>query len=140
MSIQNALNTAIYSRLTGGTVLTALLTNGTASIYFMQAPDNLTDADYVVWNYQAETDDNLDPTRMKQVILNVKGVSRTGPARAGSIDAQIDALLHHSPLSASGWANIWIAREEGFQTVEIDQAGTQYFQSGAMYRAILDQQ
>jgi hypothetical protein len=136
MSAFNALNTAIYSTLSGGTALTALLA-GTTSVYYLQAPDAAT-FDYVVWNWQAgPTDDNETAKRAVGGLAFVRTYSATSAARAGSIDAQIDALLHGKTLTVSGWANFWTAREESLSLVETDEAGRQTFMAGATYRVRL---
>jgi len=136
MSAYNALNTAIYSTLSGGTALTALLA-GTTAVYYMQAPDAAT-LDYVVWNWQAgPTDDNETAKRANTGLAFVRAYSGTSAARAGSIDAQIDALLHNKTLTVSGWTNFWTAREESMSLVEVDEAGKQIFMAGATYRVRL---
>lgn len=146
MSIQNLLNAAIYSRLTGGTALTNLLSTPT-SVYFLQAPDDLEDTEYVVFNYQGGGDQNIVPGRLKNNVLNVRAISRangkaanSGPALAGSIDAQVDALLHQNPLTVAGYCNFWIARETDFSLTENDDAGIQSWNSGGLYRIRLDKE
>jgi len=132
MSAFNALNTAIYSTLSAGTTLTALLA-GTSAIYNMQAVDGAT-FDYVVWNTQGGGDDNLTAHRTKNLVLFVRGYSSTSAARAGSIDTQIDALLHKAVLTVSGWSNFWAAREEDVATVEVTESGNKIWMAGGMYR------
>ena len=132
MSAFNALNTAVYSTLSAGTALTALLA-GTTAIYNMQAPDGAT-FDYVVWNLQSGIDDNMTAHRTKNLVVFVRGYSSTSAARAGSIDAQIDALLHKQVLTVSGWSNFWSAREEDLETVEVTEAGNTIWMAGGMYR------
>ena len=58
----NALTSAIYTTLTGGTALTSLLA-GTASVYYNAAPDDAT-FPYVVFNYQSNLEENQTPSRM----------------------------------------------------------------------------
>ena len=136
MSAFNALNTTIYSALSGGTALTALL-HGPTSVYYMQAPDAAS-LDYVVWNWQAgPTDDNETAKRANTGLVFVRAYSGTSAARAGSIDAQIDALLHGAELTVSGWNNFWTAREESMSLVEVDEAGKQIYMAGATYRVRL---
>ena len=134
MSSQNALNAAIYSKLTAGTALTSLLA-GTTSIYFLQAPDN-SSLPYVEFSCPSELDQNLIPTRMKDIVLRVQAVAST-PALAGTLDAQMDAILNEASLTITGWTNLWMRRENGFQTVITDQAGVRYYVSGADYRVEL---
>jgi hypothetical protein len=143
MSIQNALNAAVYTTLTGGTALTNLLSSET-SVYFLQAPDDCTDTEYVVFSYQGGGDENQIPNRMKNNVLNVRAISgggtASGPALAGSIDAQIDALLHLKPLTVAGWENFWTAREMDIVLMENDEAGIKFFTSGGLYRIRLDKE
>lgn len=138
MSIQNVLNTAIYSRLSGGTALTSLLSGGTASpsVYFQQAPDGVVQP-YVVFFIPSEIDLNLISHRMKDIVVRVQGYS-TSPALAGTIDSRIDALLHDVELSlGTPWTNIWLRRENGYQFVSPTEAGIRYYTSGADYRVEL---
>ncbi len=139
MSSQTSLNTAIYTKLAGtaGTALTSLLSGGTASpsVFFAQAPDNAT-LPYVVWLYPSELDRNLIQHRMKDIVLRVYAVA-SAPAQAGTIDAAIDTLLHSATLTmgtASGYTNIWLRRENGYQLVTTSEAGLRYYTSGADYR------
>jgi hypothetical protein len=147
MSIQNALNTAIYSQLAGtsATALTSLLAGGTGgtSVFFEQAPDNQT-TPYIVWLYPSELDTNIIPHRMKDVVLRVYAVVSSdisyASAKAGTIDAAIDTLLHEVTLTmgtGSGYTNIWTRRENGYQLITTSEAGVRYYTSGADYRVNL---
>jgi len=126
----SALNTAIYSRL-GGTATSA----GTA-VFFLQAPDNFP-LPYVVWDYTADRDENETPNRTKNDVLFIRAYAASQSA-AGSIDAQIDTLLHHKPLTVSGYSNFWLAREDGYSLPEVDASGRKTFMVGAEYRIRLD--
>ena len=139
MSVQNTLNTAIYTQLAGtaGTALTSLLSGGTASpsVFFGQAPDNQS-LPYVVWSFPSEIDQNLIPHRMKDVVLRAYAVA-AAPAQAGMIDAAIDTLLNEVTLpigTASGYSNIWTKRENGYQLISTSEAGIRYYTSGGDYR------
>lgn len=132
----NALDTAIYSRLQGGTALTTLLA-GTTSVYHLQAPEGAA-YPYCVWNIQGGGDENLDANRTKNLVVFVRGYSKTSAAQAGSVDSQIDTLLHLSPLTVSGWTNIWLARETDLETVQTEASGQVIHMAGGMYRVRLD--
>jgi len=136
MTSQNALNTAIYTRLAGtaGTALTNLLAGGTAvpSVFFQQAADNNA-LPYVVWFYPSEIDDNKIQHRMKDIIIRAYGVA-SAPALAGTIDAAIDTLLNNATLTVTGWTNIWTRRENGYQLITTSEKGVRYYTSGADYR------
>jgi len=131
----NELNTTIYSKLQG-TALTSLLA-GTTSIYHLQAPDNA-DPPYVVFNTQAGGDENQTPKRRKSLLLFVRGYSKVSAAQAGSIDAQIDTLLHRQSLSVSGWANIYTWRETDLETIQNLPSGEKYWMQGGFYRVRLE--
>ena len=135
----NVLNTAIYSRLQGGTALTSLLA-GTTAIYHIQAPEGQ-DYPYVVWNTQGGGDTNDTANRLKNLVVYVRAYTAglNGAAQGGSIDAQMDTLLHLAPLTVSGWTNIWLARETDVELpLENDPSGRPIHTCGGMYRIIID--
>jgi hypothetical protein len=136
MSVFNALNTALYNKLAGGTALTTLL--GGTAIYYQQAPDH-TNLPYVIWSYAGGGDENMTPGRMKNNIIYARGYAANA-ALAGSIDAQVDALLHDGSLSVSGWSNFWLARETDLETQDTMDSGDKVFMSGGFYRVRLSQQ
>lgn len=129
----NVLNQAILNKLKANASLTALLANGTASIYSLQAPDNAT-LPYVVFSHQGGGDENLDAHRTKNTVKYIRAYSQVSEAQAGSIDAQIDASLHLQTLSVSGWANFWTAREEDITAVENPPSGQKIYAVGGLYR------
>ena len=135
VSIQNALNTALYSTLSGSTVITTAL--GGTAIYYGQAPVNA-DLPYVVWSYQFGSPDNITPSESSSQILYVRAYSGT-PAQAGTIDGYISAILHKGNLTVSGWTNFWLARETEFMLPETDESGNVTWTAGAFYRVRLDQ-
>ena len=131
-----ALNTAIFSRLSGATALTALLP-GTASIYALQAREGAA-YPYVVYSIQGGGDENMSANRTKNLVYFVRAYG-TVNAQAGSIDAQIDAALHLVPFTGvTGWVNFWLARETDLELVENPPTGGQVFMNGALYRVRLD--
>lgn len=134
MSIQNAFNTALYSKLTSYSALTSLL-SGTAAIYFMQAPDGST-LPYVVWDIVDDPDTNYTANRNVIVLAFIRGYAST-PSLAGSIDAQIYNSMMEG-ISVSGWTNFWKAREDGFHLVENEPNGTRSYMAGAHYRLSFD--
>lgn len=135
MSVQNAINASLYSRLSG-TALGTLLAGGTASpsVFFEQAPDGAA-LPYVVWLLPSELDDNTTSRRLKDVVVRAYAVAGA-PAQAGSIDATIDTMLHHVNLGTNGgYTNIRLQRENGYQLITTDSTGKRYYTSGADYRA-----
>jgi hypothetical protein len=140
MTSQNALNTSVFSKLSG-TALGTLTAGGTASpsVFFEQAPDKQA-LPYVVWSYPSELDENLIPHRMKNIVLRAYAVA-AAPAQAGTLDAAIDTLLNGATLTFSGtpvaWTSIWLRRENGYQLVTTAENGVRYYTSGADYRVEL---
>ena len=128
----NALETALYSKLSGGTALTALLA-GTTSVYNAAVPMGASFG-CVVFQLQGGGDYNETPRRRKELLYTVKAVSATSMQNAGLIDNQIDALLHEATLTVSGWTNYWTMREEDISYVETSPEGRNYWHSGGIYR------
>lgn len=132
----NTLETAIYSRLSGGTALTALL-GGTAA-YNTVLPGS---ASYpaVVFQLQGGGDENLTPRRSKSLLYTIKAISATGAKQAGAVDAEIDTLMHGRPLTVSGYTNFWCMRESDVSYAEPNGAGGYYWHVGGVYRIRLAQ-
>lgn len=137
----NAVETALYARLSGTAALTALLASATA-IYNGVAPQNA-DFPYVVFSQQSAVDDNKSPHRARQLLYLVKAVvvDRQGSTSysmqdAGAVDDQIDAALHGEVLTVTGWTNYSLWRETDVRFTEVpDQAGgRRYFHAGGVYR------
>jgi hypothetical protein len=129
MSIQPALNTTIYTALSG-------TTNAGTRVYYLLAPDKAT-LPYIIFDYINEGDDNDNPHRAKNCVISIKAYAVT-PAEAGVIDGQIDIALHHTVLSVSGWTNFQSRRENGYSLVDTDSAGRKTYMSGADYRFRMD--
>ena len=134
--IINALAAGLYSKLQGGTALTSLL-SGTTAIYHNVAPDNAT-LPYVIFSVQGGGDENQSPNRTQNLVLFVRGYSGNSQAQAGSIDTQIDNLLHMQTVTVSGWTNIWTARESSLTMPEPQPNGGYVYMSGGYYRIRLD--
>ncbi len=133
----NELDTAFYSKLTGGTALTTLLA-GTTSVYNQVVPRSAA-MPYVVFNIQAGGPENMCPTEFESMVYLVKAVSATSALAAGSIDAQIHTLLHKGTLTVTGWTNFWLARETRIQYVETAPEGAYIWHVGGTYRVRLVQ-
>ena len=132
----NEVNKTIYDTLKAGTALTSLLA-GSTSVYHLQAPDNAT-LDYIVYSLQAGGDENETPKRRKNYVMNIRAYSATSAAKAGSIDTQIDALLHGKTLSVSGWANFWCNREVDIEMVENLTSKKKVWMKGGFYRVRIE--
>jgi hypothetical protein len=135
MSAYNVLNAAVYSRLSADGALGTLL-GGTTNIFYQQAPDHQ-DYPFVIFDWQAGGDDNITPSRMKNMVMHARGYTTTGAALAGSIDARLDALLHDYTFTVVGWTNFWTAREEDIAIVENPPDGDKVYSAGGFYRVRL---
>ena len=131
----NEIGSAIYETLQG-TALTSLLA-GTTSIYHLQAPDQAT-LPYVVFSTQAGGDENQTPKRRKNLIMYVRAYSETSAGNAGSIDAQVDTLLHGQTLSVSGWTNFWCNRAQDLESIDNQPSGEKVWMQGGFYRVRIE--
>lgn len=133
MNLTN-LNTAIYSRLSGGTALINAL--GGTAIYYEIAPDGKA-LPYVVCSIPSRLDLNDNPNRTQSVLAYIRAYAST-PIQANAIDAEVDTLMHGGTLSVTGATNFWCMREDSFSLVEVDDAKRKVYLSGAQYRIMLD--
>ncbi len=136
MTNKVAVKTAVYSLLNGNSTLTDLLA-GTTAIYYKQAPDNSPEP-LVIFDFQFAGEENLTPTRSRNILLNIRGITTLetgGPSLAGTIDAAIAALFVGGSLSVPGWGTFWQVREDDISPpVDTDPAIKQHFTEGALYR------
>jgi len=133
-NFQSALETGLYSKLTGqASLITAL---GGTLVYSGQAPQN-PGAKYAVFQWQGGGDMNESPTRMRNVLYTVRGVATT-KAGALAIDDAIDDALHNATLTVSGWTNIQCQRETDINFIEQDAGGVNRYHAGGIYRVIID--
>lgn len=131
MSVFNALGSALYSKLTGGTALTAML-NGTASVFNVAAPFEAA-YDYVIFNLQTGSEPFESAHRIKDLTVQVRGFS-TQLAKAGSIDAACDALLHNQALTITGWSSVFTPhRVLDVELIEYDEANRPIYTRGGLY-------
>lgn len=130
----NALETAIYGTLTGGTALTALLAGGSASIYNGQPPREGT-MPWVQFSFAAGRDEesNLTPgDSIQRYIYMVKGVA-SSLGVAGSIADQIHVLLNNVNMNVANVTCLSAKREIIVRYQEIDPAGHVIGHAGGEY-------
>src|SRR3990172_6192444 len=133
-NFQSALETGLYSKLTGqASLITAL---GGTLVYSGQAPQN-PGAKYAVFQWQGGGDMNESPTRMRNVLYTVRGVATTKTS-ALAIDSAIDDALHNATLTVSGWTNIQCQRETDINFIEQDAGGVNRYHAGGIYRVTID--
>lgn len=131
----NQVETGLFSLFTGGTALTALLTDGTAGVYAYLAHRKAS-GNYVVFNLVGGSAEPDFPDQFDTLVYSIKGVSHQSMGSAGAIDAQIRALLHdqESSLSVASHSVWWAEREDPFRYIEYVQDGDDVFHAGANYR------
>ena len=141
---EHALEAALYTRLTGGTAFTALL-SGTASVYNTVAPAGAS-YPFCVFNLASGIDLNAEPGhRRHQLDYQIKVVSQTSQANAGLASVQLDALMHAagpsaaSRLSVTGYRNLFQERIHPVRFVEPSDVATPYYHSGGVYRFHLEE-
>lgn len=122
---------ALYTTLSGGTALTALLA-GTSSIYDTQAPDNAT-LPYVVFSHQGGGPENIDANALEQNIWYVRAYGTASMKTTTEIFEQADALLNRVNISITGFNTLWCARESNIKLVENTPSG-KVWSAGALYR------
>lgn len=133
-NFQSALETGLYSKLTGqASLITAL---GGTLVYNGIGPQN-PGTKYLVYNWQGGGDANESPTRMRNVLYTVRGIATT-KAAALAIDSAIDDALHNQTLTVSGWTNIQCQRTSDINFIEQDAGGVNRFHAGGIYRVIID--
>jgi hypothetical protein len=135
VSTRNVLDTAIQTKLTAGTALTSTL--GGTFIYNTNAVDEKV-LPYVVFSQQAGGPDNITPSDSRDLVYFVRGYSESN-SQAGTIDAQISALLHNQVLTVTGYTNYGLMRETDVSNYELSSAGVRTYMAGALYRIMLDQ-
>ena len=132
----DAIDAALYTKLSGGTALTNLL--GGTAIYQYLAPEGV-DPPYVIYQRQSQVPINvLSGVAIEDAVYMVKGVTE-GPSAvtAGSVASAIDTLLQDQSLTISGYTHLHLRRESSIDYVETDN-GVRYSHRGATYRIMAD--
>ena len=133
----NATDVAVFTKLTGASALTTLLSGGTASVFNWVGPQN-TDPPYVIFNVQSPSVPvrTLTGVAYENLIYSVRGVT-VGPttAAAGTIATQINVALDDKALSITGFTLMYLRRVQDIDFPEI-VAGQQYHHRGATYRIL----
>lgn len=115
--IQNALDAAIYTRLTGGTALMAI----TATWYQEIAPTDAT-MPYGVYRFVSDSPDDVVGTQGDVLDYDFVVVDNSRSAdRSGSARAEVHALFHDLPLTVSGFSNIGVQRTAVFRLLGDDR-------------------
>jgi hypothetical protein len=130
----NALETGIYTALTGDSDLTTKL--GGNYIYNQHAPQGQA-RPYVVFSHSGGGHENITPSELVNVVYLIQAIS-DGLKNAGEIDDLIKAVLHLGTLTVSGYTNFITLRENEMRMVETTREGKMIYHAGAYYRIRLD--
>lgn len=134
---RNELKTAIYNKLAADATLTALLANGSSSIFHQIAPEQ-TNAPYVIFNQQSGTPDwTMGQKAFDNYTYQIKGVTE-GPsaAAAGTIAARIETVLNDQPLTLASGTLLYLRKASDVDYPETN-LGTIYNHSGGIYRILV---
>lgn len=135
MTVRDALETAIYTKLCAGTALIADL--GGSAIYNLQAPNNAS-LPYVIYSHVSGGPENICSSDMRDQLYLVRAFART-QAKVRSIENNFDVLLHGGSLSVTGYTNYRTVRDyDAPSTVENLANGEKVYGSGGYYRIKLD--
>ena len=131
----NEVETGLFTLLTGGTALTALLTDGTAGVYAYIAHRGAS-GNYVVYNLVGGGAEATFPNQFDTLVYSIKGISHYSMGSAGAIDAQLRALIHdqETTISVADHGVWWSEREDPFRYIEVTPEGDDVFHAGANYR------
>lgn len=125
----NALETALYSRLSAGAALTTLL--GGTAIYNSVIPQDAS-LPCVVFSQASGIEENVTPTDSERFVYLVKGVARSLYS-AGQIADEVRTLLHERVLTVTGYTNFWTAQETYVRYTETDPGGQTIGHAGGEY-------
>lgn len=131
----NALEIGLTSKLTGDATLTTLL--GGAYVYNGIAPRGK-DLPYIIFTQQSGTELNRTPRRETEFLYLVKALSPS-LATAGTIADRIDAVLHDTTLTVTGWTNFWCRRATTVRYIETTEQGGIIGHAGAIYTISLSE-
>lgn len=130
-----AIFTGLYSKLSGGTALTALLANGSA-IYYQKPPDNAT-YPFIVMGMQSGVVETFSAHKADNVLANIMAYGTTN-ASVWSIADAVNTLLDGAALTVSGATNFATMREMYLEFVETPPDETSIYSSGGLYRIRCD--
>ena len=131
MSVSNLLSTALYGKLTAGTILGAGV-----GVYRDQAPD-IAVLPYVVFSLNAGGPMNVNPSDLRDEVYFVRAYA-SQPLTAGSIDALASGALHNQTLTVTGYTNVRTVRELDLELVENPPNGEIIYMCGGLYRLTID--
>ena len=130
----NAIETGLYSALSGDSALTTKL--GGSYIYNQVAPQTQA-FPYVIFQHTGGGHLNINPSDLQGHLYLVKAVD-DDVKTAGEIDDLVKAVLHKGTLTVSGYTNVQTLREQTVKYTEILSDGKKVYHTGAQYRVLVD--
>lgn len=135
----NAVATGLFTKLTGSTALTTLLTLGTAGVFQDLAPEGAVPP-YVVFNAQSPStpQHTFGAVAFENTVYQVQGVTQ-GPSKAagGTIADKIDLALHDQAVTVTGYTLLKCRRLQDVDYTEV-VSGVRYSHRGGLYRLWAD--
>jgi len=128
-----ALGTAIYSHLTGGTALVALLANGTASVHNSLGKGS---PPYVVYRFSADTNEIVYPGETRTFVVDIQAIATDGYV-ATQIGDAIDNRMKTDIGAVSGFGLFRQERDSGIEYQEVTDGAT-YWHDGGRFRITLN--
>ena len=127
----DAVNKAIYTKLTGFTALTSQL-GGASTVYFGQAPLDA-ELPYVVYTIAGGGEDNDVPLDGGDITYYVKGVAKTASS-AGAIADSIRSALHEQTIAIDAPWTVYRCQHEQVLMFAENVERDQYWHAGGSYR------
>ena len=134
----NPIGKALFTKLTGASALTSLLSAGTAGVFEDIAPQNEAPL-YVVFNAQAPSTPTYAfgsaTVKFEDAIYQVKAVGEGhSAAAAGTAADKIDDALNGATLTITGYTSVQGVRLQNIAYPEIAAGGKRFNHRGALYR------
>ena len=127
----DAVNKAIYTKLSGYSALTSQLGSVTA-VYFAQAPLGAA-LPYIVYSIASGGEDNDTPLDAGDISYTVKGVAKTALS-AGAIADSIRDALHEQSLTIDSPWTVYRCQHEAVIMYPENVERDQYWHAGGNYR------
>lgn len=131
----NPVRSALYTRLTGDTTLTGLL-SATDAVFHQRAPQDA-QTPYVIFQKTSGNPRYTFADHLQYETWMVKGVARGLGGRAEDIAARLDIVLTDAPIAPAGHDVLYLRRETDIDYPEDDGAET-FRHVGATYRLITE--
>lgn len=131
----NEIDSAIYSRITAGTVVMSMLADTEpVSVYSWQAPNDAL-YPFVVFNDMSDTELNDTSHEVHDIIYQIRGFTKQSMKAAKNIDYQLRRLFDGYSLSVTGYTLLDpIDRIGSVRFVENQVSTEKVYSAGGLYR------